>query len=106
AAVLAAERERRRQIRERFGSFAGEYRDLLDQCLDDPSTTPDVAASRLLDQLGQRHQPLATPTGTSEVDDFVAAASDALLMRAGIRVERPHAAARDVATMSLTDVAM
>lgn len=105
-AVLAAERERRQQIRERFGRFAAEYRDLLDECLDDPAVTPDMAASRLLDRLGSRHQPLATPTGTSEVDDFVAAASDALLMRAGIRVERPHAAARDVATMSLTDVAM
>src|SRR5690606_8382560 len=31
--------------------------------------------------------------------------SDALLLRAGLRLDRPHAAAHDVARMSLTDIA-
>lgn len=37
--------------------------------------------------------------------DFVHAASDALVIRAGIRVDRPHAGARDVANMGLQGIA-
>ena len=36
--------------------------------------------------------------------DFVTAASDMLVMRAGIRIEKPHAGVRDVQRMALSDI--
>lgn len=44
----------------------------------------------------------ATPKGRG--DDFVAAASDVLAMRAGIQIARPHPGTRDVAGMSMSDI--
>ncbi|MBX5463686.1 MAG: Clp protease ClpP [Steroidobacteraceae bacterium] len=107
--ILAAETTRRRAIRAVFSArCASEHRALLDECLDDPSCTVDKAREKLLAKLGEQYEPLGAPVVTSlpqQTSDFVAAATDALLMRAGIHVEKPHAAARDVRTMSVIDMA-
>lgn len=94
AAVRAEERERREKIREAFGSFAAEYRELLDKCLDDPEITVEVARTKLLNELGKRHQPLAGPVsvqlGADERDKQREAAVNAILARIGSSVYDPN----------------
>lgn len=63
----------------------------------------DRAAGGLFNRFSQSSG-TATATG-GESRDFVAAASDALVMRAGIRVASPHAAARDFKGMSVLEMA-
>lgn len=108
ADILAAERTRRSDIRARFGRYSDPHRALLDECLDDPATTPQAAADRLLSALGRdivpagpgAHDRRPVPEG-----DFMAAAVDALVMRAGLRIEQPHPAARDFANVGVMDLA-
>ena len=47
----------------------------------------------------------ATPHGGNTAGDFVAAASDALVIRAGLNIAKPHPGVRDLAGMSLTSLA-
>jgi ATP-dependent Clp endopeptidase proteolytic subunit ClpP len=107
AEVLAKETERRSEIRALFDRHGDKYRDLRDQLLDDTNATPDVASKKLLAAIAEG----ATPTAglrwseNDRVPDFMAAASDALLQRAGLKVDKPHPAARDVSRMSLQDMA-
>jgi ATP-dependent protease ClpP protease subunit len=105
AAVLAAETQRRGAVRARFaGRFAEDYRGLLDECLDDPRCTPEAASDKLLAKLGEGAEPLSYTAPPRAPADFVAAAADALLIRAGIVVERPHAAMSDIGRMSVLDM--
>ncbi|MBL0029147.1 MAG: Clp protease ClpP [Rhodanobacteraceae bacterium] len=107
AAILAAETARRSEIRTVFGSHADAHRVILDACLDDPKVTADAASRKLLAALAENSTPT---TGlrwseTDRVPDFMAAATDALLMRAGIPVDKPHAGAKDLRRMSLQAMA-
>lgn len=112
-AILAADKRRRTAIRARFGQHAETHRQLLDECLDDPDVTPDMAAGRLIDALARTSpricgiNPNVVSGGTPApgTADFISAASDALLIRAGVRLREPHPAARDVAELSLADLA-
>ena len=109
ASILAAETKRRTEIRGIFGKHAEAHRDILDACLDDPNTTADAASRKLLARLAEGATPIAS-TGmrwgeTDRVPDFMAAASDALLQRAVIHVEKPHVGARDLKRMSLQAMA-
>jgi ATP-dependent Clp endopeptidase proteolytic subunit ClpP len=107
ASILAAETKRRAEIRAIFTPHAETHRDLLDECLDAPTITVDAASRKLLARLGEG----ATPTAglrwseNDRIPDFMAAASDALLQRAGIHVDKPHAGARDLKRMSLQAMA-
>lgn len=107
AAILAAETKRRSDIRAMFAPHGDAHRDLLDACLDNTAVTPDAASRKLLAALAEG----ATPTGglrwseTDRVPDFQAAATDALLQRAGIHVDKPHAGAKDLRRMSLSAMA-
>jgi ATP-dependent protease ClpP protease subunit len=107
--ILAAETGRRAAIRALFRPHVDAHRDLLDECLDDPKCSAASASEKLLAKLGEDVTPTAGLMvfggSPSRSTDFVAAATDALVMRAGIRVEKPHAAARDLASMSVLDVA-
>ena len=106
--VLNREIERRRQIRARFGRFAETHRALLDECLDDPRISVQDATERLLAKLGERHEPLsggAYVVPAERLSDFQAAAVDALCLRAGIPVEKPHPGARDLGAMSVVEMA-
>lgn len=107
SAVLSAETARRSEIRAMFGSNADAHRTILDVCLDDPQITADAASRRLLAALAEG----STPTGglrwseTDRLPDFQNAATDALLQRAGIHVDKPHPAAKDLRRMSLQAMA-
>jgi hypothetical protein len=118
AAVLAADRKRRGDIRAKLAPWAGrmdatEHATLLRECEDDPRCTPEAAGVRLLEVLGRNSSPVqgsaidrAFGLGTEgRVQDFRAAATDCLLMRAGLRVAQPHPAARDLAGMGIVAMA-
>ena len=88
AAVLAADKTRRSDIRAKFAAFAS--RDgvaaLQTACEDDATITPDAAGARLLAHLGAQSTPVAghVVTVTDETDKRRAAASAALMVRAGV----------------------
>jgi ATP-dependent protease ClpP protease subunit len=121
ATVLAAEQARRTDIRSRFYGFTQGTRTDRDDivalqrlCEDDPAITPDEAGQRLLAYLGRGAEPLGRPfeaslicyqTGHDARASFVNAATDALVMRSGIRVENPVAGARDLLHMGVTELA-
>lgn len=88
-------------------------RDYTMQALADPTVTPEDFGQRALAILAQGREPLGsygmskmhasggTPAGAG---DFVAAAGDALAIRAGIKVSKPHPGAGDLQGMSLTEI--
>lgn len=118
--VMAAEHQRRGEIRARFGRFAerDDIRALLDSLLDDHTVSPDTASARLLKKLGEGIES-AVPSGWTvphpdisaglggnrHHSDFRAAAIDALLIRGGINLKNPHPAARDFKGYSVVDIA-
>ena len=112
AQVLAAERDRRNRINALSRDILDSpgIRDLRDRALDDFSFTPEAFGQQSLAILGRQAEPImaswregsgSSPTGAA----FVAAVSDALLQRAGIRVDQPHPAARDFRHVSVLDIA-
>ncbi len=120
AAALAADRARRAAIRDRFARFVDRepaLRELQQSCEDDPQCAADIAGNRLLAKMAEGSEPLGalargqSPCGTftgggaPKGSDFVEAASDALLLRAGLRLSNVHPAARDLAGMSITEMA-
>lgn len=94
------------QERERVASIMALCRDF------DVDPTPHITAghsmdevrSAILDGLRQTSAPVSVRVVRDEGDNFRAAASDALLMRAGIPVERPADGARELRAMSLRDL--
>jgi ATP-dependent protease ClpP protease subunit len=85
-AALRAEATRRKAIRDSFGRFSDEHRDLLDECLEDIACTPEAASKKLLAKLGEGAEPLR-PTNVVNIADarekFVTGAQNAILARAG-----------------------
>ena len=111
-AILAAEQKRREDIRASFKPYADDHRALLDRCLDDPAVDPQTAGAMLLKALAKGAGPIGDyrsgsriTTGGDDLTEFRAAAADALLKREGIRVEKPHAGARDLERMSIVNMA-
>jgi len=129
--ILTREQQRRQEIRGVFDLFkdrAG-VGDLLNRCLDDYKINVESARQLLLTELGKdttslagRHatrsdQHLQYPgegrgldfhsiaAGYDATRDFQAAAVDALLLRNGIRIDKPHVASRDLARMSVVAMA-
>lgn len=86
--VMADESARRATIRQRFGKFADAHRILLDACLDDPQCSAETAGERLLAKLGEGAEPLrpvqSVESGADSRDKFIAGASVALAVRAGV----------------------
>lgn len=123
--VMAAERQRRTEIRARFQPLLNSYPSrndlhaLLDTVLDDPGISVQAASDRLMQKLGEGCESLvpagwnADPTqymgaswgGNRHHSDFRAAAIDALLIRGGINLKNPHPAARDFRGYSIVDLA-
>ena len=104
-AALRQEHARQAEIRARFGRFATDHRDLLDACISDQTCTADVASKKLLDKLGEGGAPLAgsrIEVVTDARDKFKAAASAALMARAGVGARDPG---NEFAGFSLADFA-
>lgn len=103
-AAIAAEQNRRTEIRARFGKFSAEHRDLLDTCLDDVKCTPDAAAQKLLAALGSTAEPLAPriEAGADVRDKFIAGATEAILVRSAVQKGGER---NEFSGMSLTDLA-
>lgn len=86
-AAVKAEAERRRAVRDRFGKFAESHRELLDACLEDVSCSADAAGAKLLAKLGDGAEPtnaIDTRNVVDGRDKFLAGASQAILVRAGL----------------------
>lgn len=113
SAALAADQTRRQAIRASFAPFQArtdlnqtEISDLLRSCEDNHAMTPEAAGQKLLALLGRDAAPLASSFEPATArhahgNDFVLAATDALLLRGGIHVDKPHAGASDVAPLGL-----
>ncbi len=125
ADVLARIQARNNQITSRFTRHMDHpgVAALYASVLNDASVTPDEAGNRLLEHLGAQAEPhggavrtnftpapsqyeaRATYGQNAHHDEFRAAAADALLLRAGLPVKKPHPAAKDVRGMSALQVA-
>lgn len=95
--ALAAERDRRREIRALLtGSLAqrDDLRAILDECLDDPSCSSDEASKRMLRKAGEGYESLggagAIAMGQDAGDKFRSSAVQSILARGGI--EKPDGA--------------
>jgi ATP-dependent protease ClpP protease subunit len=78
--------------------------------LENPAATVDAVCKQVLDQMGANFEPInvgaAVDHGAARYTaDFVAAAGDALAMRAGVPIRAPHAGARELANASVIDMA-
>lgn len=123
AGFRAAERTRRDEIRAAFRPFAARERvaELRDACLDNLQCSTSQARDLLMDALGADAEPLGGflrapdyTTGNETMphaqildrnDHFMDAAVDAVLLRNGLAVKEPHAAARDLMGASIADLA-
>lgn len=111
-AGIQAEAVRRNEIKRSFGKFASHagVPDLMAQCESDPTCTVEAAGIKLLAKLGANSAPVAghyTPAIHSgdRLQDFKAAATDALLQRVGIAVSEPHPGAADLKRFGITAMA-
>lgn len=92
---------------------------IINRSLVDPTVSVERFGSEILAALAHGAEPLNAGAGVVAgsahsslsfggvhrgAGDFVEAASDMLVLRAGIRVEKPHAGVRDVQGMALSDV--
>ena len=87
ANAIAAETNRRAGIRGAFSPFASQYRDLMDQCMDDPKCSVEAAREKLLAKLGEGQVPVgegAVIAGADARDKFKVGAERALLAKAGL----------------------
>ncbi len=114
-AAVRAEVKRQSDIRAAFAGYPS-VRGLpgaqaaLETWLSDPAVDLAQAKLKMLDLVGRDTTPLAghyyvrdaSPDGMS---DFLAAATDTLAIRAGLRIEEPHPAARDLRRMSIVGMA-
>jgi ATP-dependent protease ClpP protease subunit len=108
--IFAAERERRAQIRTIATPLVRQEggQAVLDALLDDPGVSVESAKTRILSELGKHAVPInpwSAPPPGSGGQDFVSAATDALCIRAGIAIEKPHAGAGDIRSMSVLEIA-
>ncbi|MEN1925174.1 ClpP-like prohead protease/major capsid protein fusion protein [Luteimonas qiangzhengi] len=111
AEVIAAERHRVQQIRATVRSNPSDQvmARLAEQCIDE-GTSFEVFGQRALEVLAAGREPLNAPAGalanpTQSGADFIGAAADALVARAGVQIAKPHAAMRDFMTMDTGELA-
>jgi ATP-dependent protease ClpP protease subunit len=118
-AAVRAENARQAEIRAAFRAYGPREPDaqaaaqaLLETCLANPATTLEQAKAQLLEVNGSGTTPLAghyhvrfEDNTADSMREFIEAATDTLVMRAGVRLDEPHPAARDLKTMRLTEIA-
>lgn len=101
--ALAAERLRVRQIHEMCRSFGIDPREFLDN-----GDSVEKVRAAVLDQLIQSDAPIRSGVRVTddEGDKFRRAATDALIMRSGMDLERPADGARNFMGMQFRDLAI
>lgn len=114
AQVLAAEQKRRQEIRDIAKPFAAHegMAQVIDQMVDDPGVDLETARNVILAKLAEGSEPLNVPPRggmfyegeNAHHHEFMAAATDALLIKAGLSVKDPHVGAGDVRGMSLVQI--
>lgn len=88
--VLAAEKQRRTDIRASFSPFEDKdgVKAIMDACLDDHTVTAEQANAKILAHLGAQSEPLAGSgniiVGETGSQRFIADASTSILARAGV----------------------
>lgn len=120
AAGIRAENQRQTEIRAAFRAYGPKddpeaeagAEALLNTCLGNTATTLAAAKSALLEFSARRITPLAgwySPRDSDNAHDgmktFLAAATDTLCMRAGLKVEEPHPAVADLRRMGIVAMA-
>ena len=118
--ALQAEQVRRREIHQCFSTFQDQSGvvAIRDECKDDMQCTVVQARERLLTFLGSQSSPAggdsyrtgeyrgdAHITFSDGGDEFCRAAADALCIRSGIRLDKPHPGAKDLTGVSILDMA-
>ena len=101
--AIEAERQRIRSIEDLCTEFGLEARSYIDN-----GSTEEQVRAAVLEHLRSQHSPVATGiqvTDTQE-DKFRRAAADSLLMRSGMKLERPEDGARSLMGMSIRDLAI
>ena len=103
-AVLKAEAARRKAIRDTFGKFADQHRELMDTCLDDMTVSAEAASKQLLAKLGEGAAPLRSDISLGEDvrEKFQTGAQNALLARMGAIKKEAN---NEFNGMSLVDLA-
>jgi len=104
----AALRERNNVIRAAMLPVMGipGMRELYEQALFDPSMMPDTINARALALAAAAASPNCSSIASNEsgASDFILAAADALAIRAGIKVSKPHPGVRDIQGMGLGEI--
>lgn len=102
-AIRGAERSRIREIEAMCSHFGMEAREYIDKGI-----SVENARAAVMEKLMQGGEPISqggrVDVTMDEGDKFRAAASDALLLRAGIEIEHPAEGARDMRGLSLRDL--
>lgn len=99
--AIAAERQRISEITTMCRDFDIESAEYIKN-----GTSVDEARAAVLKELKKNSAPLNVRITADEGDKFRAAATDALLMRAGVNVDKPTNGATDLRGMSLRDMAI
>ncbi|OJU91020.1 MAG: peptidase S14, partial [Burkholderiales bacterium 66-5] len=114
AAALAEDRARRQEIRTRFQAFAQRpgMPALLQTLEDDPAMTADQATNKVMAHLGKDTAPVyplgaftRVETTDNRAGELRAAARDMLMIRAGLKVNDPHPAVRDIQRLNIVALA-
>ncbi len=109
AAIRAAEVERIRGINEVIAAAGGVDDSLRAELLDDPQTTPDHAARRIIDHLRASNVPFGArahaAVGVDSREKIRSATTDALCLRLGIPVENPADGAADLRGCTILEMA-
>lgn len=115
-AVMSALRDRNGQLTAMAEPHLGNsrVRSLLINALADPNETASNFGQRVLQELARGRGPLggyaqmgehaAMPAASGRASDFVSAASDSLVIRAGLTIDKPHPGARDIQGMDLEEI--
>lgn len=112
---VRAEAARQRDIRAAFSPYLSSEgvpnaTALMEAALADPGVTVEGAKLKLLQAMGAGSSPVGghyyvSTEAPDRMKTFLAAATDALVMRAGIRVEEPHPAIKDMQRLGICGMA-
>lgn len=99
--AIAAERQRTAEITAFCRDFEADPQDFIKN-----GASVDEVRAAILEKLRKTCAPVSVRMTQDENDKYRAAAVDALLMRAGLPVEKPDAGAREMLGMSIRDLAI